>query len=179
MKPLAPGYQVVAAAPGDLVHLPHIERAASALFPPDLLPEALRQSTVPMEQLEDALARGSLWVARASDGTPVGFAMGGVLEGLHMLMELDVLPAHGQRGVGHRLMSEAVAWARRTSAPALFLTTFADVPWNAPMYARAGFAALQGPQIPPALQRLLALESRMGLRGRVAMSMVLDPVVAR
>ena len=43
------------------------------------------------------------------------------------------------------------------------LTTFVDVPWNAPFYRRAGFLELRGEDIGPALRELMLEESRGGL----------------
>ena len=58
-----------------------------------------------------------------------------------------------------------LAWARPGD-----LRTFADVPWNAPFYARLGFVRDPGPR--HWMAPLLAAEARIGLPGsgrRVAM----------
>ncbi|MGC3003056.1 GNAT family N-acetyltransferase, partial [Streptomyces sp. G35A] len=43
------------------------------------------------------------------------------------------------------------------------LTTFAEVPWNAPYYARLGFRPLTGPDLTPGLRRIRAEELGHGL----------------
>ncbi|WP_411757210.1 hypothetical protein [Streptomyces venezuelae] len=46
---------------------------------------------------------------------------------------------------------------------ALTLTTFADVPWNAPYYARIGFRPLADAELTPALRTIRAHEAELGL----------------
>ena len=52
-------------------------------------------------------------------------------------------------------------WARDTGLAAVTLTTFRDVPWNAPFYRRAGFTVVDDP--PPGLAELRAAERAEGL----------------
>ena len=56
------------------------------------------------------------------------------------------------------------------------LTTFRDVPWNAPFYARAGFRALANHEIGPGLAEVMRQEAARGLDPvtRVAMRRALD-----
>jgi hypothetical protein len=56
------------------------------------------------------------------------------------------------------------------------LTTFADVPWNAPYYRRLGFADVPPGAQGPGLRRLRAHEAEVGLDRwpRVAMARPLD-----
>lgn len=54
---------------------------------------------------------------------------------------------------------------------ALTLTTFADVPWNAPYYARLGFEAVPPERLTPGLRAVRDHEATVGLDAwrRVAM----------
>jgi ribosomal protein S18 acetylase RimI-like enzyme len=45
---------------------------------------------------------------------------------------VSVHPRCARRGVGRALIDHLADHARATGAPALTLTTFADVPWNGP-----------------------------------------------
>ena len=56
--------------------------------------------------------------------------------------EIDVLPSYGQRGIGAALLEHACQWARAAGYRRIALGTLADVPWNAPFYAKRGFAAV-------------------------------------
>ena len=70
----------------------------------------------------------------------VGFAlMEACSDGDAHLLELDVKPAHGGRGIGRALISASVDWAFARGLRRLTLTTFRDIPFNAPFYARVGF----------------------------------------
>ena len=45
----------------------------------------------------------------------------------------------------------------------LTLSTFRSVPWNAPYYARLGFAELPAAELTPGLTEILAAETAFGL----------------
>lgn len=57
------------------------------------------------------------------------------------------------------------------------LTTFRDVPWNAPFYARAGFRELAAAELSPELAELVREEAARGLdpERRVVMRCPLAP----
>ena len=50
-----------------------------------------------------------------------------------------------------------------TGVPALTLTTFTDVPWNAPYYVRCGFRILADAQLTPGLRAIRDREAAHGL----------------
>jgi Acetyltransferase (GNAT) family/Glyoxalase/Bleomycin resistance protein/Dioxygenase superfamily len=77
---------------------------------------------------------------------------------------MDVLPAHGRRGLGTLLLDKACAWAQAQGHPAVTLSTFRDVPWNAPFYARNGFRALQPSEWTPGMRAIRDNETEHGLR---------------
>lgn len=124
-----------------------------------------------LDELERALAAGLLWVARDAAGEPVGFALVELLDGEPHLEEIDVDPAHGRRGLGRALLDAVLAWARSGGHRGVTLTTFRDVAWNAPWYARAGFRELAPGEIGPGLATTMRGETARGLdpARRVAM----------
>ena len=65
----------------------------------------------------------------------------------------------------------AAAWAVGRDLRAMTLTTFADVPWNAPYYRRLGFREMSGAEIGPELRGIIRHEAEQGLAPwpRVAM----------
>src|SRR5262249_58850809 len=69
-------------------------------------------------------------------------------------------------------------WAASRGFRALTLSTFRDVPWNAPFYERRGFRAIPPDQLSPALRGVRAREERLGIAmdQRVVMRRALDPV---
>ena len=84
------------------------------------------------------LAEGLVWVAD-DVGELIGFAAAqAYFDALH-LWELAVRHDRQGRGAGRALVEAAATEARRLGLPAVTLTTFRDIPWNGPLYARLGF----------------------------------------
>jgi GNAT superfamily N-acetyltransferase len=167
------GYVVQPAMPRHLPALPAIEAAAESLFPAGRL-GAATGSTRPDLLLHDALASGLLWVALDLADMPVGFALALDHDDLLHLQEMDVHPDHGRRGIGAALVRHVVAEAHRRGLSAVTLTTFADLPWNAPFYRHLGFEVLAADALSPGLRLILAEEAAKGLQQRVAMSRRVD-----
>lgn len=98
------------------------------------------------------------------------------------LDQLCVRPRSQRRGLGARLLHAAYGVALDAGAARLTLTTFADVPWNAPWYARHGFEPVPEP-LPAALEAVREAERRAGLDAggrRLAMARaILDEPVPR
>lgn len=107
---------------------------------------------------------GTVWVAVTPDDGPVGFAIAGWLGDEPYLHELDVAPTHARRGIGRALIARVAAWASATGCSSLALSTFIDVPWNAPYYARLGFEVVPLEEYTPVLQAQRARDGESGLR---------------
>ncbi|MGH6997976.1 MAG: GNAT family N-acetyltransferase, partial [Phenylobacterium sp.] len=99
------------------------------------------------------IAEGGLLVAADAD-TPIAFVMFRPVEGCGYVEQIDVLPSHARRGVGAALLDAAAALARARGWPALTLSTFKDVPFNAPYYARLGFTEVEA--LTPGMQEIRA-----------------------
>jgi GNAT superfamily N-acetyltransferase len=166
----ARSYEIVAARTVDLAALAGIELAAARLLAGHAPPSVLNETTA-METLARATSEGRLRVALGA-GRPVGFAHVEFLEpGVAHLEELDVHPDHGRRGLGKELVEAVCEWAVARGCEAVSLTTFRDVPWNMPFYARLGFVEIPRRDLTPALRSVLNDEVRRGLdpARRVAM----------
>ncbi|MGI0818972.1 GNAT family N-acetyltransferase [Pseudomonas aeruginosa] len=121
------------------------------------------------------IKRGSHWLAEDADGQPVGFlAAERCADELH-IAELSIAQAHQQQGLGRRLLERAVTYAHASHCRALTLTTFCDVPWNAPFYARLGFQRLTWQEAGERLRAILGHEQEIGFAAdsRCAMRLVL------
>jgi GNAT superfamily N-acetyltransferase len=155
----------------ELPALAEIERLAGTRFAaiPELadVPEVL----VPPGALAAALARGHVWTAAAADGTPVGFVYADLVDDAVHIEELDVLPAWGRRGIGRALVTAVLGDARARGRPAVTLTTFRDVPWNAPFYARLGFRIVEPAAFGPGLAAVWAHEIARGLPPELRVAM--------
>ena len=156
------GYIITSARERDVGSLAAIELAAAKLLighaPASVLTEATSHDV-----LEKAQRDGHLWVALADDA-PVGFAHVEVLEPkVAHLEEIDVHPEHGRRGVGTKLVMHVCGWAAAAGYEAVSLSTFRDVPWNMPFYARLGFTVVPDSALSSALRAVVDDERRRGL----------------
>lgn len=159
------------AVAADLPLLPAIERSAAQRFAGTHMDFAVGHSTSPVDALEAALGRETLWVAIAAD-RPVGFLFAEpVNEWLHIL---EASVALAQQGAGHggRLIEAAADAAARHGCDRLSLTTDRDLAWNARFYARRGFVELAAAEQPDWLACILVREARSGLdpARRIAMA---------
>jgi GNAT superfamily N-acetyltransferase len=159
---MSPVYEIALARPKDLPWLTAIELAAATLLTGHA-PESVLAETTSHEVLKAAQSHGQLWVA-LSDDLPVGFAHVEVFEPtVAHLEEIDVHPAHGRRGLGTRLVMAICAWAATAGCRSVTLTTFRDVPWNMPFYARLGFEVIPSGRLSPFLRSVIEDETRRGL----------------
>ena len=127
--------------------------------------------SVDLATLAQAQAEDRLWIATDEDDVPVGFALVIRIDGLPHLQELDVLTRWHRKGIGRRLIAAIAQDARAAGFPSLTLTTFVDVPWNAPYYARLGFVPVPEEALTPDLREIHANEAPGGttLNPRIAM----------
>jgi GNAT superfamily N-acetyltransferase len=122
------------------------------------MPEIAADDPGSPEELEAHRAAGLAWVA-ADGGGPVAYLVAAEVDGCLHVEQVSVHPAHAGRGIGAALIDHVAGLARADGRPALTLTTFRDIPWNAPYYARLGFAELPEPEWGPQLQALVAHEA--------------------
>lgn len=126
-------------------------------------PESVLNETTDRDVLQKAQQAGHLWVALADD-VAVGFAHVEVIErdAAH-LEEIDVDPAHGRLGLGTELVLRVCDWAVANGYAFVTLTTFRDVAWNMPFYARLGFEIVPRAELSPALRAVVEDETRRGI----------------
>lgn len=125
--------------PGDVTALPAIEHAAGQRFRdyPELAWLA-EGEVISAEQHLDYAERGLSWLALANE-LPVGFILAETHVSSLFIVELSVHLDWQGKGIGRRLIACVADQARKRGLASLTLTTFRDVPWNAPFYARLGF----------------------------------------
>lgn len=158
----------------DIDRLEAVERSAATLFRalPDLAWLADDRTAGP-EAHARAVAQGLSWVAVDEADQPIGFLIAAEADADLHILELSVSAEHQGRGAGRALMAAARHTAEVRAKQALTLTTFSTVPWNAPFYARLGYAALTFEETPAYLRETLAAEAAHGLTDRVAMRLTL------
>jgi GNAT superfamily N-acetyltransferase len=177
------GYEIRRAFRKDIAFLPEVERHAGTLFAacPEAtgLTDEILACVNSIDSFEQAREDGHLWVAAASTGEVTGFALVLEVGGYAHLDELDVLPSHGQRGLGSALLATVCAWAREAGFPAVTLRTFRDVPWNAPFYQRRGFQVVESSELSEQHAALEVSERLRGLRTDLRVAMRYVSAVAR
>jgi GNAT superfamily N-acetyltransferase len=126
------------ATPADFDDLARIEVAAGRLFR-EIGMDAIADGDPPSA---DELAAATALLVAEIDDTPVGYAWIDLVDDHAHLEQLSVLPEHGRNGIGTALLDAVCEWARDRGDSAVTLTTFRDVVFNAPLYAKRGFAAV-------------------------------------
>lgn len=152
-----------AARPDDLPELRAVERAAGLAFRSIGMDAVADDEPLPVDELAAYQSDGRAWVYTDDDDRPVAYLLVAVVDGHAHIEQVSVRPEHARRGVGRRLIDIAREWARARDLPALSLTTYADVPWNAPYYARLGFKVLPPDELTAGLRALRADEAAKGL----------------
>lgn len=147
----------------DIPFLQDIERAAGEMFSQFEFTADLPDAPTPLEDFYESQADKLLWVAELTDGKLVGFALAYMLDGSLHLQEIDVLPDYGRQGIGARLVRAVCDGARSKGFPAVTLTTFRDIPWNAPFYQKLGFRILEPDELTPELVQIVEKEEDHGL----------------
>lgn len=99
--------------------------------------------------LEARIRTDDALVAVDDADTPVAFVIVRPLGAEIYIEQIDVDPAHAGKRLGARLIA---AIAER-GAP-LVLSTFRDIPWNAPWYRRLGFVDFPDDALPPLLAHI-------------------------
>lgn len=151
------------ATSADLPALQDIERAAGAAFR-DLGMAAIADDEPPtLAALERHRRSGRAWVAVEERDRPVAYLVAEPVDHALHIEQVSVHPDAAHRRIGRSLLDHAADHAHEQGLTALTLTTFADVPWNAPYYERLGFRVLTGPDVTPGLHRIRAHETEPGL----------------
>jgi GNAT superfamily N-acetyltransferase len=152
-----------AARPSDYRLLPDVERQAGERF---------RQ--VGMDDIADhepfdadEVAAAVMVFVATPDGDQgdelLGYAMVELIDGHAHLEQLSVLPDHGAQGIGTRLLDAVAGWAKSQGHAEVTLTTFRDVPFNAPLYAKRGYEVVPEDEWTAALRERVAHEATLGL----------------
>ncbi len=167
-------FRIRKTATRDIASLAAIERSADSAF--ETIP-ALAWVASDSAQPEDLHHRlceqGYSAVMVNANDAPVGFINGDYIDGALHILGVAVMRDCQGMGLGKRLMADAICHARAKQLSALTLTTFRNVPWNQPFYARLGFSVISDAGMPDYLVRLLEEEAAHGFarNSRCAMAL--------
>jgi GNAT superfamily N-acetyltransferase len=147
----------------DLPVLQDIERAAGAPFRDHDMAAIADDEPPTIAELTEYHRDGRCWVVTDPDDHPIGYLLGAVVDNAAHVEQVSVHPGHWRRGHGRRLIDTLGEWAAERGLDGLTLTTFADIPWNAPYYERLGFRVLAEDELTGGLRQVRAQEAERGL----------------
>ncbi|MBA3781613.1 MAG: GNAT family N-acetyltransferase [Nocardioides sp.] len=147
----------------DLPVLRAVERAAGVPFRDVGMALVADDEPLSLEELSVFKDDGRAWVVTDASDVAVAYLLVEIVDDAAHIEQVSVHPAHARQRLGQQLIDRAEAWARERCLASLTLTTFAEVPWNAPYYARLGFEVLSESTIGPGLRRVCREEADHGL----------------
>ena len=170
------GVVIRVASVEDIAALPSIERAAGSVFRQVGMAAVADDEPLGTSDLLGYQRAGRAWVATDGLDRPVAYLLLDVVDATAHIDQVSVHPDHARRGLGRGLIETAAAWAGVRRMSAVTLTTFRDVPWNAPYYGRLGFSVIPRASLSAGLRRIRAQEAAHGLDvwPRVAMRRRVD-----
>lgn len=124
------------AQPADFEALERIENEADELLINELAPDDWAPAPTGAARASEP---GFIMVAELDDGHIAGFVHVLEVEGVCHVEQLSVAPRDARRGIGRMLVEAAKREAGIRGYSRISLRTFADIPWNGPFYANAGF----------------------------------------
>jgi GNAT superfamily N-acetyltransferase len=151
------------ARPEESEQLRTIERASGQRFLDVGMAVVAAAEPVAAEDLATYAAADRAWVAVDDGDRPVGFVIVDIVDGCAHIEQISVQPDHQGRGLARFLLNEVERWAIGEGMTDMTLATFAEVPWNRPLYEHLGFTVLPEAQLSPGLRAIRANEAAQGL----------------
>lgn len=174
---VTPDWKLRLARRDDADFLPDIERSAGLLFEagPGRFALGRAAELIDVREHRAYIARGRSLVAFVGERR-VGFLLAEPAGRALHIVEMSVHADYQRQGIGAGMLRALIVDAGNSGFDALTLTTFTDVPWNAPFYVRLGFVTVDDLQANPRLAGLLRAEQDAGLPvdRRVAMIRFID-----
>jgi GNAT superfamily N-acetyltransferase len=163
MNTIPSDYKIRPAEIDDLVTLAEIGRAADKLFLDTPYAFLVDDEPLSLDFVIEQFQSGRVWVAVDNRDITIGYAIAQEVDQAAYLRQIDVHPAYGRRGIGRALVECVCVWASSQNYPKIFLSTFLDIGWNAPFYAKLGFQILPEVDQGSWLQQIRRKEAEAGL----------------
>jgi ribosomal protein S18 acetylase RimI-like enzyme len=126
------------------------------------MPEIAEDEPLSVNTLAQYQRDGRAWVTIDAMGRVVAYLINDRVDGNIHIEQVSVDPGHARRGLGRSLIDQTADVAAASGVSAVTLTTFRDVPWNAPYYVRCGFRILDESAWTPGLRAIRAREADHG-----------------
>lgn len=150
------------AQPDEFNRLGEIESSAAELFKDIGMDEIAEGDPMPAEFVVAFGRFGAAFVAER-DNALAGFALVAPFDIHAHLYEISVARDHQGHGIGRKLVDAVCDWSKNKGFKAITLSTFQDVPWNAPFYESVGFRKLKRFEWSPAMHMMRGREESAGL----------------
>lgn len=152
----------------DMDLLPALEKAAGEVFRSIGMEDIANGDVPTADYYASFLKHGAVYVTTSMDDetTLTGFILLAPFETAAHIYEVSVHPKFQRQGIGKRLLTQANSWAQSSGFNRVTLTTFTNVPWNAPYYASQGFRLIDEADYSPAQNILSENEASHGLTDR-------------
>lgn len=147
----------------DLSGLQDIERAAGASFGSVGMSLVAEHEPASLRTHATYQEDGRAWVATDQVDHPVAYLLLDIIDEAGHVEQVSVHPSYSGRRLGAALLDTASTWTRGRGLTTVTLTTFAEVPWNAPYYEQLGFGVLSEDEVGAGLRRVRQHEAAMGL----------------
>lgn len=147
----------------DLPKMRDIEVAAGEVFRTIGMGAIADDAPPSLEALAIYQQDARAWVGTDSGDEAVAYILVDVVEPCAHIEQVTVHPLYARQALGRRLIDEAALWAAARGLKGMTLTTFENVPWNAPYYARLGFRPVPEYQWSDGLRQIVQSERAHGL----------------
>jgi ribosomal protein S18 acetylase RimI-like enzyme len=159
----APAFTIRQPRSSDIPVLAQVERSAAEIFRTVNLDFLVENPTVDPYLLVAMANANHLWIAVDKFDQPIGFVGGEYLDGNFHIVEISVAKNFQGMGVGKALMKVLVEQTRREGYKAMTLTTYRNLPWNAPWYSKMGFFEVNAQEMGKTFEDILEIEAKHGL----------------
>ncbi|EKT63834.1 GNAT family N-acetyltransferase [Providencia burhodogranariea] len=147
----------------DAKNLSAIEYSAAQIFRGHVKLGWIADGNVQSEQEHLSYIQQQLeWVAVDNNNQPIGFINIQKLKNSLHIREVSVDQSWQGKGVGRELIQHVLGYALQKKVNNVTLTTFRDVPWNAPYYQRLGFSIIEASELSCTLKSILQQEVDTG-----------------
>ncbi|HGN1705601.1 TPA: GNAT family N-acetyltransferase [Providencia rettgeri] len=166
-------YTIRLALPNDAQYLPAIEASAGLKFADNPKYHWVAEGDGQTEQDHLAFIHQQLeWIAVNDKNEPIGFINTEKHEGSLHICELSVCQNWQGKGVGKQLIKQVFTAALAMKMDSVTLTTFRDVPWNAPYYQYLGFNIIEDDKLSLELKGALQAEVEAGFAAQDRCAMI-------
>lgn len=147
----------------ELHALQSLEISASRVFSEYDMEDIANDEPPSLSILSECSQQERLWVYTDANDHPIAYVMTELVDDSMHIEQISVHADYSGNGLGRALIEHLQEHAKKSGFSTITLTTFRDIPWNAPYYARLGFCIIEEHEITPELAKVRTNEKRLKL----------------